>query len=64
VASLIALPSTCNLALINGSYVLNLCACLVNFLGSGREALSFVNALFERIVQRKVILSHWCCNSA
>jgi hypothetical protein len=64
VASLIALPSTCSLALIEGSYVLNLCACPLNFSRFESEALGFVDALFEIIEQRKVILSQWCYSSA
>ena len=62
-ASLIASPSTRSFALINESYVLNLCACLLNFSGSGREALGFAGALVEIIDRRKAISSRWRCTS-
>jgi hypothetical protein len=47
--SSIAVPSTYSFALIDGSYVSNLCACPLNFLRFKREAFSFVDALVEII---------------
>jgi hypothetical protein len=63
-ASLIASPSTYSLALIDRSYISNLCVCPVNFLGSRRQAFGLVDALVIIIDQRKVISSRWRYNSA
>ncbi len=62
--SLITILSTCSFALIEGSYILNLYTCLLNFSGSGRDAFGLVDTLAKTIDQRKVISSRWRCTSA